>query len=341
MEKQIKEMQLCPCCMGMHVRQTKQIKESNIINGVKVSYEANYEYCPETDEYYANEQQMRLNDIAQKDAYRLCKGLLTSSDISNIRKKYKISQSDFSELLGWGQKTITRYESFQIQDVAHDEILRKIDNDPKWFLDLLEKAQPNLREEAYSKYRSIGFKLFSEYEESYRKNAIAAEQARYGDGGLSHGNRSINFAKVVDVINYFASSQMVSSLYLVKLMKLLWYSDFLCFKRNGYSITGLAYQCLPMGAVPPGYKQLMELNGVEYKEVPFSDGIGYQFICENEYFPRHLSSEEVDVLDTIIRELGSMSKEEIVKRMHAEDAYKRTNPIDVISYAYANNLSLS
>ena len=40
-------------------------------------------------------------------------------------------------LLGWGGKTITRYESHQVQDKAHDTILKKIDQDPEWFLSLL------------------------------------------------------------------------------------------------------------------------------------------------------------------------------------------------------------
>jgi len=34
-----------------------------------------------------------------------------------------ISQSDLCLLLGWGGKTITRYESHQVQDIAHDTIL--------------------------------------------------------------------------------------------------------------------------------------------------------------------------------------------------------------------------
>ena len=33
-------------------------------------------------------------------------------------------------MLGWGSKTITRYESHQVQDRAHDTILKKISHDP-------------------------------------------------------------------------------------------------------------------------------------------------------------------------------------------------------------------
>lgn len=50
------------------------------------------------------------------------------------------------------------------------------------------------------------------------------------------------------MINYLAAK--VESLHKVKLMKMLWYSDYLHYKRNGVSISGLVYRALPMGAVP-------------------------------------------------------------------------------------------
>ena len=88
--------------------------------------------------------QMQDNDIKLKDAYRKKEDLLTSAQIGEIRAKYGISQSDLCLLLGWGGKTITRYESHQVQDRAHDTILKKIDQDPEWFLSLLNGAKENL-----------------------------------------------------------------------------------------------------------------------------------------------------------------------------------------------------
>ena len=90
---------------------------------------------------------MQDNDIRLKDAYRKKEGLLTSAQIGEIRAKYGISQSDLCLLLGWGSKTITRYESHQVQDKAHDTILKKIDQDPEWFLSLLNGAKANLSAE--------------------------------------------------------------------------------------------------------------------------------------------------------------------------------------------------
>lgn len=46
----------------------------------------------------------------------------------------------------------------------------------------------------------------------------------------------------------------MTSLYKVKLIKLIWYADALSYKRRGFAITGLVYQALPMGTVPVGNK---------------------------------------------------------------------------------------
>ncbi len=68
-------------------------------------------------------------------------GLLTSNEIISLREKYGVSQKDLSEILDWGKATITSYENHQVQDRAHDDILRKIDPDPEWFIEMLKRAK--------------------------------------------------------------------------------------------------------------------------------------------------------------------------------------------------------
>ena len=140
--------QMCTCCMEEHEVKTVLVKDTAIFKGVKVDYDASYLYCDTAEELYMDEQQIRENDIRIKNAYRKVKGLLTSDEISGIRAKYGISQNDFCILLGWGGKTITRYESHQVQDKAHDTTLKKIDQDAEWFLTLLCEVRETLPVEA-------------------------------------------------------------------------------------------------------------------------------------------------------------------------------------------------
>lgn len=172
------EKKLCTCCMEEHEVKTVRITEKATFKGRTVNYEASYMYCDVADELYMNEQQMQVNDIRMKNAYRRAEGLLTSEDICNIRGKYGITQSDLCKLLGWGGKTITRYESHQVQDRAHDIILKKLDSDPEWFLSLLKEAKGSITAESYQKYLTILEKMIGNgIAERIAKNLLKSGQS--------------------------------------------------------------------------------------------------------------------------------------------------------------------
>lgn len=334
------EKRICTCCMEEHDVKTVQIKEQALFKEREVSFEAVYMYCELADEFYMDEHQIKENDIRLKDAYRRAEGLLTSKEISAIRRKYGITQSDLCTLLGWGGKTITRYESHQIQDKAHDYILKKIDLDPEWFLVLLRDARVNLTHEAYQKYYVTATALYEADQDQYLRRAIQASYAGFSGNLLFNGNTELSLDKVVDVIRYFASSLKVTNLYKVKLMKLMWYADFLSFKKRGHAITGLVYQALPMGAVPIGHNSIINLKDVPCEEEDMGEYNAYHFWLNKDAHFDHISKEDKEILDEVIEKLGKMTKEEIVSFMHKEKAYTETLPKSIIEYKHAENLQI-
>lgn len=334
------ENRICTCCMEEHEVKTVLIKETAVFKNIKIDYEAVYLYCDAAEELYMDEQQIQENDIRIKDAYRKAKGLLTSAEISGIRAKYGISQNDFCILLGWGGKTITRYESHQVQDKAHDTILKKIDQDSEWFLSLLCEVKENLSMESYQKYLNAATALYEKEQDSYLRKTIEASYAKFHGNQLYHGNTVLSLDKVVDVIRYFAASTKITSLYKVKLMKLMWYADALSYKNRGFAITGLVYQALPMGAVPVGHNLIIDLKDVPCEEVDMGETNAYYFsIKEATVFPA-LSDDDIEILDVIIEKLGGMSKGEIISFMHKEQAYIETAPRDVIQFKYVQSLQI-
>lgn len=334
------EKRICSCCMEEHEVKTVLVMERATFKNKAVDYEASYLFCDLAEEFYMDEQQIQDNDIRLKDAYRKKEGLLTSSEISGIRAKYGISQSDLCLLLGWGGKTITRYESHQVQDKAHDTILKKIDQDPEWFLSLLNGAKDHLSPESYQKYLENATSLYEEDQDAYLRKAIEASYAKFQGNDMFHGNAELSLDKVVDVIRYFAASMNVTGLYKVKLMKLMWYADALAYKRRGSAITGLVYQALPMGAVPVGHNSIIDLRDVPCEEVDMGETNAYHFSLSGEWTFPALSKEEKDILDAVIEKLGKMSKNDIVNFMHNEQAYIETAPRDIIQFKYAESLQI-
>lgn len=136
-----RDVHMCPCCLTSHEVQTVEERVPRIFKDVEFKSSGIFEYCDIEDTFYATEEQITHNDRVIKDDYRKKVGLLTSSEIIAIRKKYGLSQKDFCIVLGWGERTIARYETHQVQERTHDIILRKVSNDPTWFAELLTEAK--------------------------------------------------------------------------------------------------------------------------------------------------------------------------------------------------------
>lgn len=334
------EKRLCTCCMEEHEVKTVAVRETAVFKNTEVCYDASYMYCDVADELYTDEQQMSKNDIQMKDSYRRVHGLLTSEEISSIRAQYAISQKDLCILLGWGEKTITRYESHQVQDKAHNSILKKLAADPEWFLSLLQEAKAGLSVQAYNKYLKAATALYQKDSDFYLRRAIEAGYAGFCGNRQFHGNTRLSLDKVIDVIRYFAVSGKVTELYKVKLMKLMWYADALSYRERGFGITGLVYRALPMGAVPVGHNSIIDLKGVPYKEKNIGEMTAYYFSLSGDVSFPALSDEDKHVIDTVIDRLGKMTKKEIVAFMHKEKAYTATAQGDVIPFKYAESLQI-
>lgn len=189
---------LCLCCMEEHNVHIVEVNESTIFKGQEVKFKATYEYCDVADEYLENEDMITANDIAMKDSYREQNNLLTSEQIVNIRKKYSITQKDLACLLGWGEKTITRYEGHQVQDMAHDFVIKKIDNDPEWFLELLENGKDRIAKEAYDIYKNKAIEHCELMQESYLRKYLLAKYIRYQDYHQYQDNIETIYNKVVE-----------------------------------------------------------------------------------------------------------------------------------------------
>ena len=331
---------LCTCCMEEHEVKTVLVNEQTKFKNVDVNYDACYLYCDATEELYMNEEQMQDNDMRLKDAYRRKEGLLTSSEICGVREKYGISQTDFCVLLGWGGKTITRYEGHQVQDKAHDTILKKIDSDAAWFITLLNESKSSFAPETYAKYLATAASRYENAQDAYLRKAIEACYVKFQSDPLSHGNTELSLDKVVDVIRYLAASKEVTNLYKVKLMKMMWYADALSYKNKGVAITGLVYQAMPMGALPVGHNFIIDLKDVPCEEIDMGETNANYFHLEGDVRFPYLSDDEKGILDTVIKKLGKLTKNQIISFMHKEQAYLETTPKDIISFSYTENLQI-
>ena len=134
------EMQ-CPICGRKHEVEEISHKVTTIIKSEKIRYDAYYYICnaaAEDNEFETGELLNRNIRNAQ-NSYRKVHGLLTTDEIVELREGYGLTQVELANLLGWGEATISRYESKAIQDESYDMMLRLIKDNPTYALQLLEK----------------------------------------------------------------------------------------------------------------------------------------------------------------------------------------------------------
>lgn len=137
-----KESMNCPLCGHFHEVEMRKSRKESIVKGESVSYDEVYYYCPigyDGEHEFVNSSLLDDNLLNARNAYRINHGLLTSKEIVEIRDFYKLSQVEMARLMGWGEATISRYESKSIQDETYDTMLRMVREDPNKALEFFDK----------------------------------------------------------------------------------------------------------------------------------------------------------------------------------------------------------
>lgn len=331
----------CPLCDKTHEVEERKRVTSIVLKGEEVTYEERFYFCANADEdnnEFETGAMVNENLLNARNAYRIKKGLLTSYEIVGIRGSYGLSQVDLAKLLGWGEATISRYESKAIQDEAYDTMLRLIKDNPLQALEFLKKNADKFTQIKRREIKSrIVEKLDSYGKEYLTRQTFEGEYANFEEPSDSNGFTILNIDKIEAVISYIAEN--VSNLFKVKLMKMLWYSDVLSFIENGSAMTGMVYRHEAMGALPIGHYSLMNLENLNIREE-----MSYNYDTMLHVYPTVgmdysiLNDREKDILDKVIEKFKNYKAKDIVDYMHEEKAYKETNAGEIIPFSLAKEI---
>ncbi len=330
----------CPLCNKVHSLEERKRITQSIVKDVIVDYEQVYYCCPLSDEdenEFIPAGVMDENLLKARNAYRAIKGLLTSDDISRIRILYGLTQSDFAALLGWGEVTVTRYESKSIQDETYDNTMRMVYKNPMFALECLEKHKERFNPDKYAKIRKSIKDRVGEFGNLYlKRQEIESLYVNFEEETDYNGYKLLDIEKLSNTIGYFA--QFVSRLYKVKLMKLLWFNDTIYFSRHGMSMTGLVYKHMPLGALPIAYDEIIHLSTVKVVEEMINEDICYKIYPNKDVSISGFTLNELSVLELVATTFKDYRSKEIVDYMHKEKAYTETVQDQIIPYSLARQL---
>lgn len=331
----------CPLCDRVHEVEERKRITTAIIKGEKVTCEERFYFCANAEEdenEFETGAMTNENLLNARNAYRVKKGLLTSDEIVEIRENYGLSQVDLAKLLGWGEATISRYESKAIQDEAYDIMLRLIKDNPLKALDFLKKNSDKFSMKKRQEIREhIIEKLDSYGKEFLTRQAFEGEYVNFDEPSDFNGLTILDIDKIEAMISYLAYG--VSNLFKVKLMKMLWYADALSYKCTGRAMTGLVYRHEAMGALPVGHYSLMNLENLNVREEVSCNYDSMLHIYPGKSMDYSiLNSKDREILDAVIAKFVNFKAAEIVNYMHDEKAYTETSAGEIIPFSLAEKI---
>jgi len=333
-------VQYCPFCNREHEVHRIRTETSLEIKDDIVKYFEEGFACPvtmnEDGNSWATGKIFDENLLRARDAFRVKHNLLTSSQIIEIRKKYKLTQKELSNLIGGGDVTVARYETKSIQEETFDSLLRMVSKSPSFALEQLIKHKHLFSDTRFDEIKSkLRVMIKTDNNAHLRYQAIINKYIDYDIECDANGYKLLDIDKVGDMISYFAKH--VESLYKVKLMKLLWYCDVLFFNKYGRAITGLVYLHKPLGALPLAHNEIIYLPTVRVVEEEYEESTSYHVVPFEDAVMPVFPLEEQEILSKVAMQFKTMTGKAISDYMHEEDAYKETAQNEVILYSITRN----
>jgi len=329
----------CPACMKDVDVRIEERRETLPVRGEDVEVDARVAVCTRCGGDIWDDE---FDDATLERAfaeYRRRHGLLQPADMKRIQQRWGLGQRAFANLLGWGEITLHRYESGSLQDAAHDAQLRMAEQ-PANVRILLEangdRLTPRQRETVESRLEAAETNDAEAVcgDEDFER--LLASRARGGYGG----NVPLSLTKVREVVAYFSA---LPDMYVTKLAKLMFYADFLHYREQTTSITGLAYAHAPQGPIPDKYERiradLIENGIVRVEERNGAEWSGEVLVAQREANREVFSGTELAALELVQAKLGQKTSKRLSELSHRELAWTGSEMGDRIAYQAAERLA--
>lgn len=286
------------------------------------------------DEDLANQSMKKLTKLYEERVG------LGSQDIKEIRLKTNLSMELFARILGWSKATIVRYENGQnIPDVSHQAILKLIKDSPNFLLDYYADKKESFTNKEQNKIESA-----LTNSPNFDVNTVAEEAVQYQVENkfpnIFTGYTNFVYEKVVSMVLFFSGKGVNK----IKLMRCLFYSDFLYYKRYTNSISGLRYKKLPDGPIPEKHDTLLEkIEGEDYIKVENTiNGEYVKIIVKANREPELVlfNDYEIEVLQLVAEKFKDFELDEITDFTLKEKGLIETSNFEIISYAFSETLML-
>lgn len=309
----------CEACKKYTTSHIDEVTRDFVIKGEKITVSGAQRVCDICGEVSYD---LYLDqDIAEKAIieYNSLYGIDTFK-IIEMRKKYKISQTTLSKIIGIAKKTLVSYETNQaIPNDHYTQLLRAIIHDNSMLYSLAKESKENFTEKELQKIDSLPRSIIMETDEFT-------------------GYTKLNFRKYVNAILYITQKAIGKT----KIYKTLFYTDFNFYRTNHQSMTGSEYLCFLYGPVPKEGDEiinaLVDSKMIAENHFEVDGKVCTSFLALQVPDMTCFSQREKELLKMVLSYVTSLDYITISNGTHEENAWLLSENFESISYEHANTL---
>ncbi|GFZ86933.1 hypothetical protein GCM10008018_36300 [Paenibacillus marchantiophytorum] len=339
----------CDECDKEHLSEELIVPKTVKVQGKEINVELTKLICKEcgnevSDESYMNTQLKKIHDT-YVDLYGI-----PVDEIRNVRIQFKgLGLRPFAKILGIGSASVSRHEAGDLPSDKHVAIYRELQEEPRRIFEYFSNNKHELSPRELKKTEEIlnawqleqGGKNEQYVEFMQDDEEIIESIYKPFERTQLSGYLPFNLEKFVNMVLYFTNNGGVNK---TKLMKLLWYADFLKFKRHTTSMSGAVYTRFPFGPVPKDHEitiaHLKHMDVIDIEETLINDeGWTKMTVRANQEFdPSLFSPAEIGILEEVKSVFRDFGSRRISDYSHEELAWKETREEQPIDYKYAKDL---
>jgi len=301
-----------------------------------------YYLCEDTGQKFEDEHLAQLNLDQVYHQFRNRHNLPFPEDIIALRRQYDISAARMSEVLGFGINVYKSYEAGEIPNSSNARLIQLAHN-PREFRKLVELSNALNAKERTKVMHKIDELVLQEDFENFTLSGYLMGDERADE---QTGYRRPSLDKFVEMVIFF-TREVQPNLWKTKLNKMLFYADFLHFKKSVQSISGCRYRAIDMGPVPNNFHSLFDYmvrnEYIDSTITTFANGsIGEQFTphTQRSFDASRLTETELETLQEVVSRFKTIKTSDIVTISHQEQAWEKNfkNGKKLISYLDAFTL---
>ena len=283
-----------------------------------------YEYihaswlCADTGERFTDDETDDAGYAQVTNQYRVKYGIPFTDEIIAVRERYGISAAKMAQILGFGINQWRYYEAGEVPSVSNGRMIRSIMS-PTVFLDYVNSSKHILGVKEFDK---IHHKVSAIVESDKHNEKDEYDLARVFlcDRGAGNGFAPLSLIRLRNMLLYIMNR--CGEVFCTKMNKLLFYADFLSYRRTGMAISGLSYKAIGFGPVPERWDRVYsQFDDVMQEPRSYGEKEGYVLVSDGIADTSVFTTTEINILEEVCARFSNATSTDMTRISHEESAW--------------------